>query len=98
TFSRDWSSDVCSSDLELHEIAGNSPERVIEVHGTIRRAMCWSCQRRYPMDEILDRVRAGEDDPRCPACGGILKSDTISFGQALEIGRASCREREEFDG
>lgn len=68
---------------ELHQIAGNSPERVIEVHGTIRRAMCWSCQRRYPMDEILDRVRAGEDDPRCPACGGILKSDTISFGQAL---------------
>lgn len=68
---------------ELHQIAGNSPERVIEVHGTIRRAMCWSCGRRYPMQEILDRVRAGEDDPACSHCAGILKSDTISFGQAL---------------
>lgn len=68
---------------ELHQIAGNSPELVIEVHGTIRRAMCWSCGRRYPMHEILDRVRAGEDDPACSDCGGILKSDTISFGQAL---------------
>ncbi len=68
---------------ELHQIAGNSPELVIEVHGTIRRAMCWSCGTRYPMQEVLDRVRAGEEDPRCAACGGILKSDTISFGQAL---------------
>ena len=68
---------------ELHQIAGNSPERVIEVHGTIRRAMCWSCGTRYPIQEVLDTVRQGEDDPRCPACGGILKSDTISFGQAL---------------
>lgn len=68
---------------ELHQMAGNSAARVIEVHGTIRRAMCWSCGRRYPMGEILDRVRAGEADPACPECGGILKSDTISFGQAL---------------
>src|SRR5690606_14384059 len=68
---------------ELPQTAGNSPERVIEVHGTIRRAMCWSCGKRYAMQEVLERVRRGEDDPRCPACGGILKSDTISFGQAL---------------
>lgn len=68
---------------ELHQIAGNSRKLVIEVHGTIRRAMCWSCQTRYPMQEVLDRVRAGEEDPRCSRCGGILKSDTISFGQAL---------------
>lgn len=68
---------------ELHQIAGNSPDRVIEVHGTIRRAMCWSCGTRYPMAEVLERVRQGEDDPACPRCRGILKSDTISFGQAL---------------
>jgi NAD-dependent deacetylase len=69
---------------ELHQIAGNAPERVIEVHGTIRRVMCWGCGRRAPMEEALARVRAGEADPACPSCGGILKSDTISFGQALD--------------
>lgn len=68
---------------ELHQIAGNSPDKVIEVHGTIRRVMCWECQRRQPMTEVLERVRAGELDPRCEVCNGILKSDTISFGQAL---------------
>lgn len=68
---------------ELHQMAGNSPDRVIEVHGTVRRAMCWSCGIRIPMSEVLERVESGEDDPHCRACGGILKSDTISFGQAL---------------
>ena len=68
---------------ELHQQAGNDPDKVIEVHGTIRRAMCWQCGARQPMQAVLERVRAGEDDPRCLLCGGILKSDTISFGQAL---------------
>ena len=68
---------------ELHQIAGNSPERVIEVHGTMRKFMCWGCGMRGPMPLVLERVRAGEDDPRCRDCGGILKSDTISFGQQL---------------
>jgi NAD-dependent deacetylase len=68
---------------ELHQRAGQSPERVVEVHGSMRRVMCWQCGRRAPMEEALARVRAGEDDPHCPECGGILKSDTISFGQAL---------------
>jgi NAD-dependent deacetylase len=68
---------------ELHQIAGNSPEKVIEVHGTMRRVMCMSCAMRAPMQKALDRVRAGEEDPKCRDCGGILKSDTISFGQQL---------------
>ena len=68
---------------ELHQRAGSSPEKVVEVHGSMRRVMCWQCGRRAPMAEALARVRAGEDDPRCPDCGGIQKSDTISFGQAL---------------
>jgi len=68
---------------ELHQIAGNSAQKVIEVHGTMRRTMCWQCGQRLPMQATLDRVRAGEVDPHCLACGGILKSDTISFGQAL---------------
>jgi NAD-dependent deacetylase len=67
----------------LHQKAGNAPERVIEVHGSMHWTRCWSCQDRRPMAEAVDRVRAGEDDPPCLVCGGILKSDTISFGQAL---------------
>ena len=68
---------------ELHQIAGNSPELVVEVHGTMRSFMCWGCGMRGPMQKVLERVRAGEPDPRCRDCGGILKSDTISFGQQL---------------
>jgi NAD-dependent deacetylase len=68
---------------ELHQRAGSSADKVVEVHGSMRRVMCWECGRRAPMEDALARVRAGEDDPHCLACGGILKSDTISFGQAL---------------
>ena len=68
---------------ELHQIAGNSPSLVIEVHGTMRKFMCWGCGMRGPMQLVLERVRAGEEDPKCRDCGGILKSDTISFGQQL---------------
>ncbi len=67
----------------LHQRAGNSAEKVIEVHGTMRDVMCMSCSWRGPMQDTLDRVRAGEDDPPCLRCGGILKSATISFGQPL---------------
>jgi len=68
---------------ELHQIAGNSHERVIEVHGSLRRAMCWDCGWRGDMQPVLERVRAGDEDPHCECCGGILKSATISFGQQL---------------
>jgi NAD-dependent deacetylase len=71
---------------ELHQLAGNSAELVIEVHGSMRRFMCWGCGMRGPMQLVLERVRAGEEDPHCRDCGGILKSDTISFGQQLVPG------------
>jgi NAD-dependent deacetylase len=67
----------------LHQAAGSSPERVIEVHGTMREVVCLDCGERAPMERALARVRAGEDDPPCRSCGGILKSATISFGQSL---------------
>ena len=67
----------------LHQRAGNSAAQVIEVHGTVHECVCMSCDARQPMQRVLDRVRAGEEDPPCLACGGILKSATISFGQAL---------------
>ena len=68
----------------LHQQAGHAPDKVIEVHGTMREVMCMECGWRGPMGLALDRVRAGEDDPHCERCGGILKSATISFGQSLD--------------
>jgi NAD-dependent deacetylase len=67
----------------LHQRAGSDPARVIEVHGTMHAAVCMGCGWRGPMASVLDRVRAGEDDPPCASCGQILKSATISFGQPL---------------
>lgn len=69
---------------ELHQMAGQDPSKVIEVHGTMHRVVCWSCRDEAPMETALDRVRSGEADPRCRRCGGILKSATISFGQSLD--------------
>jgi NAD-dependent deacetylase len=67
----------------LHQAAGNDPAKVIEVHGTVHWSRCWGCNDRRPMTEMLDRVRAGEADPDCELCGGVIKSDTILFGQQL---------------
>ena len=84
---------------ELHQMAGNSPEKVIEVHGTMRKVVCMSCAMTAPMQKALDRVRAGEEDPPCHDCGGILKSATISFGQQLvpEVIDAAMRAAAEAD-
>jgi NAD-dependent deacetylase len=74
----------------LHQDAGTSPERVIELHGTARQAACTHCGTRSPMDALMERLAAGEDDPRC-ACGGYLKAATILFGQPIpraELDRA----------
>ena len=67
----------------LHQRAGVSPERVIELHGTARWVVCLSCSQRYPRPEIQERVEAGEAVPTCDRCGGWLKPATISFGQAM---------------
>jgi NAD-dependent deacetylase len=68
---------------ELHQRAGNSADKVVELHGTMRKYTCLSCDDRGPMEPVLERLRNGEDDPHCHSCGGILKSATISFGQGL---------------
>jgi NAD-dependent deacetylase len=67
----------------LHQAAGSAPSMVIEVHGNANATRCVRCDDRRPMDEALERVRGGEDDPSCLVCGGILKSTTISFGENL---------------
>jgi len=68
----------------LHQAAGSSPSMVLELHGTIHRCRCLDCGYETPMQEQLDRVRSGEADPPCQRCGGIQRSATIAFGQALD--------------
>ena len=70
----------------LHQKAGVSADRVIEVHGTLQEFMCMACDARGPVEVVLDRVRAGEADPACRDCGGILKAAVVSFGQNLFAG------------
>jgi NAD-dependent deacetylase len=68
----------------LHQRAGSDPDLVVELHGTIWWARCLACAARTPMQEELDRVRAGAEDPPCRACGGMLTSATVSFGEPLD--------------
>ena len=70
----------------LHLMAGTGPERLVEVHGTVRRSMCLGCGVQAPIEVVLERVRSGEADPGCLDCGGLLKRATVSFGQALFSG------------
>ncbi|HEY1828608.1 MAG TPA: Sir2 family NAD-dependent protein deacetylase [Acidimicrobiales bacterium] len=77
----------------LHQRAGHDPARIIEIHGTARDVVCLRCGHRQPAQPVHDRVRSGEHDPHClelvggagEACGGILKSAVISFGQDLVV-------------
>ena len=69
----------------LHQLAGSDPGRVVELHGTMREVICMECGDRGPAWPTLERVREGEADPSCLRCGGILKSATVSFGQALAV-------------
>ncbi len=67
----------------LHHRAGNSPRKIIEIHGTAFAVICLSCGKRYQRDAIEERIAAGIKVPYCDDCSGILKPDTISFGQAM---------------
>ncbi len=67
----------------LHFKAGNSEEKVIQLHGTAIFVSCLSCKKRYDRDEIQERIKKGLKAPRCDSCGGLLKPATISFGQSM---------------
>ncbi|MFC4057334.1 NAD-dependent deacetylase [Planomonospora corallina] len=69
----------------LHQRAGSPPERVLELHGNMFGAVCTECGARSTTREAIDRVLAGEDDPACRGCGGILKTATVMFGQSLDL-------------
>ncbi|MFF3204650.1 NAD-dependent deacetylase [Streptomyces sp. NPDC002962] len=68
----------------LHQLAGMPVRKVLELHGSARSVVCTRCHARGPMEDALARVEAGEEDPACRACGGILKSATVMFGERLD--------------
>ncbi|MBT2411477.1 NAD-dependent deacetylase [Streptomyces sp. ISL-12] len=68
----------------LHRLAGVSARKVLELHGTARAYVCTGCRVRGPMEDALARVAAGEDDPPCRECGGVLKPATVMFGERLD--------------
>ncbi len=85
----------------LHHQAGNSEDKIIELHGTIKFAKCLNCGDRLLMTTVLQRIDEGEEDPHCRQCGGLLKAATVSFGEAMpqaEMERAErcCRECDLF--
>lgn len=70
----------------LHQAAGSSASRLIEVHGTNRRVECLDCGELTDPDPSVDRFRAERRTPTCLGCGGLLKFATVSFGQSLKPG------------
>ncbi len=68
----------------LHQLAGMPARKVLELHGSARSVVCTQCRARGPMEDALARVEAGEPDPPCLECGGVLKSATVMFGERLD--------------
>jgi NAD-dependent deacetylase len=76
--------DVVTQNIDgLHHKAGLPESAVIELHGNAHFVSCLSCEMRFDRYVVHARVLAGDEDPACPGCGGILKTTTISFGQGL---------------
>ncbi len=68
----------------LHEESGIPKEKIIELHGNTRRVRCMSCKKLISWEEAKEMIDAGDKAPEC-SCGGFLKPDTISFGQAMPV-------------
>ncbi len=66
----------------LHQKAGNSPDKVFELHGNMKFVKCMGCDNRFPVEEILQRL-SEEEIPGCQFCRGILKPDAVFFGESL---------------
>ena len=67
----------------MHQNAGVSSDRVVELHGNGSYAHCLSCGLRHELDEVRSVFEETGDPPDCRACGGLVKTATISFGQAM---------------
>jgi len=75
----------------LHQDSGVPDAQVIELHGNTRYAKCLDCGKRFELGPIRAHFEAHGDTPDCSACGGLVKTATISFGQAMpevEMARA----------
>jgi NAD-dependent deacetylase len=77
----------------LHEMAGNSPDRVIYLHGTMNRAKCLNCGECYTMQEVKTWLHEGVEEPTCPKCGGLLKPDAVFFGEPMPAWETSEAQR-----
>lgn len=76
----------------LHHRSGLDDQVVAELHGNVRNSHCIACGHTWPTETVLAWVEAGAEDPRCPDCGGIVKTDTVMFGEMLpesEVRRAN---------
>lgn len=78
-----WAGCVTQNIDGLHHAAGLPEEELAELHGHLRQARCVSCAASWPMETVIERVKAGDEDPSCPRCGGIVKSSTVMFGEIL---------------
>ena len=67
----------------LHHQSGLDDDMVAELHGNVRGSHCLGCGERWSTETVLEWVEKGEEDPRCPECGGIVKTDTVMFGEML---------------
>jgi NAD-dependent deacetylase len=79
----------------LHDDAGS--ERIIRLHGTASRVSCQDCGETYPAEAVVERAKAGELPPRCRACDGVLKPDTVLFGEPLPTGTLQTARRHARD-
>ncbi|MEW5945663.1 MAG: Sir2 family NAD-dependent protein deacetylase [bacterium] len=70
----------------LHLAAGNSEEKIVELHGNNRYVKCLTCGAVTGMEEAIRRIDGGEEAPECLECGGLLKPATVSFGQEMPRG------------
>ena len=69
----------------LHQESGTPADHVAELHGNVRQVHCVDCGEHWDTTAVLERVEAGEADPKCPECGGIVKTATVMFGEALPM-------------
>lgn len=67
----------------LHQASGIAPQQVIELHGNGTYAHCLDCGTHYGLDDLRATFERDGDVQDCAACGGFIKSATISFGQAM---------------
>jgi NAD-dependent deacetylase len=77
----------------LHQKAGNSEDKVIQLHGNMQWAKCLSCGARWRNKEVMRWVEAGAEDPECVKCGGIIKPEGVFFGEAMPVKETMEAER-----